>query len=188
MTAFLFRILGWKVLGTPPYPVAKAIWVGAPHHSNWDLFISIGARASMGIDIGFLAKKELFKWYSGWLFRALGGFPVDRSKGNNLVDAVVETFHKNERMHIALTPEGTRGDVAVLKTGFYHMALRAGVPLIPVGFDYARKAFVVDDPLWPTGDYQKDMKALYEFYLTISGTRKTWLATYAATGQIPAGR
>lgn len=185
MFAFVYKLLGWKVLGTPPYSIPKAIWVGAPHNSNWDLAISIGARATMRIAIGFLAKKELFKWYSGWLFRALGGYPVNRSKGTNLVDAVVETFNKNERMHIAITPEGTRSDVATLKSGFYYMALKAQVPLILVGFDYPRKAFVIHEPVWLTGDYTKDMRIVYDFYLTIGGQKKTWLEKYSLTGVIP---
>lgn len=185
MFAFLYKLSGWKVIGTPPYSIPKAIWVGAPHNSNWDLVISLGARATMRFDIGFMAKSQLFTWYSGWLFRALDGYAVDRSRGNNLVDAVVETFNKNERMHIAITPEGTRSDVATLKTGFYYMALRAGVPLILVGFDYPRKAFVIRDPLWLTGDFPQDIRAIYEFYLTIGGPRKTWLDTYARTGIVP---
>ncbi|MPR31984.1 1-acyl-sn-glycerol-3-phosphate acyltransferase [Salmonirosea aquatica] len=184
MFAFLFKLSGWKVVGTPPYAIPKAIWVGAPHHSNWDFLISVGARATMHFDIGFLAKKELFQWYSAGLFRALGGYPVDRTQGNNLVDAVVETFRENERLHIALTPEGTRRDVHALKTGFYYMALQAQVPLILVGFDYPRKAFVIRDPLWLTGDYANDMHAIYDFYLTIGGRRKSWLDMYARTGVI----
>ena len=188
MTAFLFKLLGWKVLGQPPYGVGKAIWVGAPHHSNWDLAVSIGARATMRFDISFLAKKEIFRWYSGWFFRALGGLPVDRTKANNLVDAVVEIFRENETMHIAITPEGTRDDVSALKRGFYYMALKADVPLILVGFDYPRKAFVIREPLHLTGDYQRDMEHFYDFYLTIQGPRKSWLQAYAETGEIPAAR
>ncbi|WP_373513177.1 1-acyl-sn-glycerol-3-phosphate acyltransferase [Persicitalea sp.] len=186
MFASLYKFLGWKVIGQPPYDIKKAIWVGAPHHSNWDLFISIGARAEMKFNISFLAKKEIFQWYSGWFFRALGGQPVDRSKANNLVDAVVDIFQENEAMHIAITPEGTRDDVSTLKRGFYFMALKAKVPLILVGFDYPRKAFVVREPLYLTGDYQADMRAFYDFYLTIQGPRKTWLKSYVQTGEIPA--
>jgi len=188
MFAFLYKILGWKVIGNPPYAVKKAIWVGAPHHSNWDLGISLGARATMQFDISFMAKKEIFQWYSGWLFRALGGLPVDRSKANNLVDAVVQIFEENETMHIAITPEGTRDDVPTLKRGFYYMAFKANVPLILVGFDYPRKAFVVREPLYLTGDYPADMRAFYDFYLTIQGPRKTWLKNYVATGEVPAPR
>lgn len=186
--AFLFRISGWKVTGTLPHSIKKAIWVGAPHNSNWDLIIGIGARATIGFQIGFLAKNDLFKWYSGWLFKALGGFPVDRSKTNNLVDAVVSIFKENDTIHIALTPEGTRSDVNKLKTGFYYMALHANVPIILVGFDYTKKAFVIREPLILTGDYYQDMKIVYDFYLAIQSPHKSWLRTYAKTGVIPASR
>ncbi len=112
--------------------------------------------------------------------------PVNRHKANNLVDAVVDIFQENEKMHIAITPEGTRNDVATLRKGFYYMALKANVPLILVGFDYVRKTFVMRDPLYLTGDYMTDMRAFYEFYLTIQGPRKTWLINYVLTSEIPA--
>jgi len=183
--AFLYRLSGWKVIGTPPRATPKAIWVGAPHHSNWDLIISIGARATMRFNIGFFAKNELFTWYAAWFFKALGGYPVDRRRAGNLVDAVVDTFRQNETMHIAITPEGTRSDVGSLRSGFYYMALKAGVPLILVGFDYTRKAFVIREPLHLTGDIEKDMKLFCDFYLSIQTPPKTWLITYQQTGKIP---
>lgn len=183
--AFIFRSLGWKTLGPPPYSIPKAIWLGAPHNSNWDFIMSVGARAQIKFDVGFLAKKELFRWYSGWIFKALGGFPLDRSKAQNQVEAVANTFQQHERMHVAIAPEGTRSDVAKLKTGFYYIALKANIPLILTGFDYPRKAFVISDPIYLTGNFQKDMKLIYDFYLTIQGPKKTWLKEYAKTGQIP---
>lgn len=184
--AFLFQLSGWKIIGSKPDSIQKAIWVGAPHNSNWDFIIGLGARAYINFKIGFLAKSELFKWYSGWFFRATGGFPVDRSHATNLVDAVVKSFMQNNQMHVAITPEGTRSDVSKLKTGFYYIALKAQVPLILVGFDYTRKGFVIREPLYLTGDYQRDMKIIYDFYLTIQSPHKTWLKVYASTGEIPA--
>ena len=183
--AFLYRLFGWKIIGSAPHGVQKAIWVGAPHHSNWDFIISVGARATLDFKIGYLAKKELFTWYAGWLFRALGGHPVDRARAGNLVDAVVYTFSQNDTLHVAITPEGTRTDVHRLRSGFYYMALKAGVPLILVGFDYGRKAFVIREPLYLTGDIQQDMKLFCDFYLTIQSPRKSWQTAYEQTGQLP---
>lgn len=165
--------------------VPKAIWVVAPHTSNWDFLVGLGTRATLDIFIGYLAKKELFTWYSGWLFKALGGYPVDRSKNKNQVDAVVETFRNNDYLHVSLAPEGTRSDVARLKTGFYFMALGAGVPLIPVAFDHASKTVTVGEALYLTGKYQQDMKQLYEFYLAAASEKKSWLKEYERTGTIP---
>lgn len=183
--ALLYRLSGWSSLGYVPKELKKAIWIVAPHWNSRDFFIGIGIRATIGIKIGFLAKNTLFKWYSGWLFRRLGGFPVNRSKSNKLVDSVAETFQKNESIHIAIAPEGTRSNVSRLKTGFYFMALKAKVPIVLVGFDHERKCVVFGDVIYPTGDYLKDMKPVYDFYLTIQSPKKEWLQNYEQTGEIP---
>lgn len=185
LIAFLFRLVGWKVVGAALVEVPKAIWVVIPHTSNWDFLVGLGTRATLKIWIGYLAKQELFTWYSGWLFRALGGYPVDRSRNKNQVDAVVETFRNNSSLHISLAPEGTRSDVARLKTGFYYMALGANVPLIPVVFDHKRKTVIVREPLYLTGNYQQDMKQLYDFYSSTGSVHKSWLKEYQRTGIIP---
>lgn len=182
--AFLFRIAGWKIIGRPPHEIRKAVWVGAPHNSNWDFILCLGARGEIKINIGFLAKSQLFQWYSGWLFRALGCYPVYRNKSTNMVDAVANLFDQNQVLHIAITPEGTRKDVERLKTGFYNIAIKAGVPLILIGFDYPRKALVISDPLPLTGHVETDLKKVYDFYSGIQGKHKTWLRTYEKTGII----
>jgi len=186
LAAFIFRIAGWKIIGRPPLEIKKAVWVGAPHNSNWDFMVCLGARGQMKMPIGFLAKSQLFTWYSGWLFKALGCYPVYRNKSKNLVDAVAKMFEENESLHIAITPEGTRKDVERLKTGFYHMALKANVPLILIGFDYPKKALVISDPFSLSGDFLIDLKTVYDFYATIAGKHKTWLRHYEQTGIIPA--
>jgi 1-acyl-sn-glycerol-3-phosphate acyltransferase len=184
ITAFLYRAAGWKIIGRYPTEIKKAVWVGAPHHSNWDFILCLGGRAELKINIGFLAKSQLFKWYSGWLFRALGCYPVYRNKASNLVDNVAAMYEQYDSLHIAITPEGTRKDVDRIKTGFYHIALQANVPLILIGFDYPRKAIVISEPIRLQNDFEKDMKVIYDFYLTIHGKRKTWLNNYEKTGLI----
>lgn len=184
IAAFLFSVSGWKIIGTPPRNVSRAVWAGAPHTTNWDFIVCLGGRAALKMDIGFLAKSQLFKWYSGWLFRAMGCYPVYRDKSSNMVDTVADMFSQYERLHIAITPEGTRKDVDRLKTGFYHIALKANVPLVLIGFDYPRKEVVVSDPIFLQNDFQKDMRTIYDFFLTIGGKRKTWLRNYERTGVI----
>jgi 1-acyl-sn-glycerol-3-phosphate acyltransferase len=184
ITAFLYRAAGWKIIGRYPTEIKKAVWVGAPHYSNWDFVVCLGGRAELKINIGFLAKSQLFKWYSGWLFRAMGCYPVYRNKASNLVDNVAAMYKEHESLHIAITPEGTRKDVDRIKTGFYHIALKANVPLILIGFDYPRKAIVISEPMYLQNNYEADMKAIYDFYLTIEGKRKTWLKNYEKTGVI----
>ena len=183
--ALLYRLAGWSTHGHIPKDLKKAIWVVAPHWNNWDFLVGIGVRAYIGMYIGYLGKSTLFKWYSAWFFRGLGGYPVNRTQSTNLVDSVAETFQKNEFIHIAVAPEGTRSNVSKLKTGFYFMALKAQVPFVLVGFDLTRKCVVFGDVIYPTGNYVKDMKPVYDFYLTIQSPKKEWLQNYEQTGEIP---
>tara|TARA_R110002124_G_scaffold26614_1_gene95764 strand:- start:80 stop:637 length:558 start_codon:yes stop_codon:yes gene_type:complete len=173
--AFLFQLTGWRIKGTAPFEVKKAIWVVIPHTSNFDFFIGLGTRAVLKMDIGYLAKKELFRWYSGWFFRKLGGYPVERKKATNLVDAVAKTFQEHDTIHIAIAPEGTRKDVKKLKSGFYYMALGAQVPIIPVCFNWTAQQVIIGNPLFPTGDFNTDVQKIYAFYLENSDVRKSWL-------------
>lgn len=104
LTRWLFRIAGWRVVGPIPR-VPKAIWVVAPHSTNWDFLIGLGIRPTIHIWIQYLAKSSLFTWYSGWLFRLLGGKPVYRDKAHNLVDSMADVFTQNEYLHICIAPE-----------------------------------------------------------------------------------
>ncbi|MGV3560614.1 1-acyl-sn-glycerol-3-phosphate acyltransferase [Larkinella arboricola] len=180
---WLYKLAGWKLVGPVP-TVPKAIWVLAPHMTNWDFPVGLGGRATTGIWIQYLAKKELFTWYAGWLFRILGGKPVDRSRSNNLVDAMADVLNQNEYLHVCILPEGTRSDVERLKTGFYYIALKANVPLILTGFDYPRKTIFLSDPMYVTGNYEEDMRPIYEFFSQLQGKKKTWLKRYEQTGLI----
>ncbi|MFC5408120.1 1-acyl-sn-glycerol-3-phosphate acyltransferase [Larkinella bovis] len=183
LARWLYKLAGWKLSGPVP-DLPKAIWVLAPHNTNWDFLVGLGGRATTRIWIRYLAKKELFTWYAGWLFRLLGGKPVDRSRSHNLVDAMVDVLVQSEHLHICILPEGTRSDVERLKTGFYYIALKADVPIILTGFDYPRKTIFLSEPLWMTGDFENDVRPVYEFFSRIQGQRKTWLKRYEETGII----
>lgn len=180
----IYYLVGWRTIGRVPSELKKAVWVVCPHWRTSDFLVGIGVRSYVNINIGYLGKSTLFKWYSSWFFKGLGGYPVDRSKSNNLVEAVANTFNQHQTIHIAIAPEGTRRDVEKLKTGFYYIALKANVPIVLVGFDYPRKSVVFGDVIKFTGDYVKDMKPFYDFYATIQGPKKKWLKDYLETGVI----
>ncbi len=165
-----FKLSGWRVEGSfEPVP-PKFIAIIGPHTSNFDFIIGVFARSYLGLQATkYLGKKELFRFPYGFIFRALGGYPVDRSRHNNLVDAVVDIFNRHERFSIALAPEGTRSKVDRLKTGFYHIARKAGIPIYPVGFDYATKRIVIAPPLLPTDNIREDFRLLLSFYENIKG-------------------
>ena len=123
----------------------------------------------MDVEINFVGKKELFTFPLGYYFRSVGGAPLDRTGGKNNVDATAEVFSKQETFRLAFSPEGTRKKVAELRTGFYYIALKASVPIIPVAFDYGKKEVKVGDPFIVTGNYEADMKVILPFFKGVIG-------------------
>ena len=168
--SLIFRIVGWKVSGSVPESLKQFVVIVAPHTSNWDFFVGLAARSLLRLDdTYYIAKKELFRAPFGWIFRKLGGFPVDRSRNTNLVDAVVELFNKYPKFSIAITPEGTRSYAPKWKTGFYYIALKAHIPIVMVGFNYAKKEVSVEPPFMPTGDVDADIEFMMSHYRKIPG-------------------
>ena len=165
----LFNLWGWKLKKTYPKGVRQSVVVVFPHTSNWDFPIGILLRPIMNEDIGFVGKSSLFKFPLGGIIRWLGGYAVDRSKHNNFVDAVAHIFTTEPDFKICITPEGTRKKVDKLKTGFYHIAMEAKVPLVLGKFDWGNKEISFSDPFYPTGDYAADMKQIAQFYKGVKG-------------------
>jgi 1-acyl-sn-glycerol-3-phosphate acyltransferase len=165
----IFYVIGWKIKGSIPKDCPKYVLIVAPHTSNWDFFLGLAVRSIKKMDTKYLAKKELFKGVSGKIFKALGGYPVDRSKNTNFVDAVADLFENNDRFSIAITPEGTRKYVAKWKTGFYYIALKAKVPLIMASLNYRDKVVEFSPPFNPSGDLQTDLKEILAHYKKIPG-------------------
>ena len=153
------KLTGWKLVGQMPN-VPKFVIVGVPHTSNWDAIVASLAMLASGFKYTFLIKKEWFFWPMGTLFRALGGYPVDRGKGNNVVDQVVELFEKEEKLCIGFPPEGTRSKVAKYKSGYLRAAYAAEVPVFICAFDGPKKRVVLDRLFPLTGDLKKDNVAL----------------------------
>ncbi|GAB5603486.1 lysophospholipid acyltransferase family protein [Thermus sp. FJN-A] len=148
----------------PPPPSRKYVLIGAPHTSNWDFFVGILALWALGIRARWLGKKELFRPPLGPLLRLLGGIPVDRSRREGLVDQVAEVLRQEEEIAILITPEGTRSQAPFWRTGFYYMALKAGVPIALGYADFPRKEVGIGGYLWPTGDLEGDFAKIRAFY------------------------
>ncbi len=168
-TFILNRILGWKVENGFPKAPRKYIIIAAPHTSWMDFPIAILARVSEGTMVHFIGKGSLFKFPLGYFFRALGGTPVDRSKSNKLVDAVIDLFNSKEEFRLALSPEGTRKKVTAWKTGFYYIAKGANVPVVMAAFDFENKKLKISAPYDITGDLEKDFEHFNLFYKNIKG-------------------
>ena len=151
----LNKIIGWKVIGYLPKKEKYVIAV-VPHSSYFDLIIAVLIRTHSGLKIKFIGKKELFNPITSFLFKYLGGIPVDRSKKLNIVDEIVDLFKSGKIKILAIAPEGTRKRVKKWKTGFYYIALKANLPILMVSFDYMRKEVKINDKFYPSGDIDKD--------------------------------
>ena len=158
-----FKFQGWTVEGTAPSP-RKFVIIAAPHTSNWDFVYFLGAADALNLNLSFMGKQSLFKWPFERAMRDLGGIPVDRSHNTNAVDATVAEFSKRDEFMITIAPEGTRSHSGKWKTGFYHIAVGAKVPMVLGLMDYKRKVVGLGPAIMPTGDYEADMVELAKFY------------------------
>ena len=159
---------GWSVAGNLP-DEPKFVIAVVPHTSNLDFPVGLILIFSLGLRLDFLGKDTLFWEPLGSVLRWLGGVPIDRSVRGGLVDQAVKHFGERDQFVLAIAPEGTRAKVDRWKTGFYHIAYQAGVPIVPVGFDYATKTIQIGPPLTPSGDMEADFAALRSFFAGIQG-------------------
>lgn len=164
----IMKITGWKQDGVLP-DFKKFVVIVAPHTSNWDLFYGIVIAFAFRVDVYYMAKHQLFRFPFAHIMRWLGGIKTDRSHAGNMVDQTIEQFKKRDQLIIALGPEGTRSRAKGWKSGFYYIALGAGVPIQLAFLDYARKAGGLGPLLHPTGDIEADMGEIRKFFSTVTG-------------------
>ncbi len=165
----IFKWTGWRITGDIPPDLSKYVMIIAPHTSFHDFYIGYAARGIKKLKTRFVAKKELFWFPLGPILKWLGGYPVDRKKNERLVDRVVEIFNSKAAFSIALAPEGTRKKVPRLRSGFYHIAKNAGIPIVMVGFDYKKKTVEIQDPIFPGDNKEKDFQFMWEYYRGVTG-------------------
>lgn len=173
-----FNLFGWKLKGEIPKTLKKSIIIVAPHADWVDFPVGLYARASLKTKVSFLGKAELFKGSFGFFFRWIGGKPVERFSNNGMVDSVVDLYNTNEKLHIALAPEGTRKAVSKLRTGFYFIALEAKIPIIMVVLDYPNKRIVVREPFYLSGNIEEDLREIALYYNQFDGIKKDWIKNY----------
>lgn len=164
-----FRIMGWRLNGTLSPELKKCVMIVVPHTSWVDFFIGVLTRGSIGLEMHYVAKKELFRPPFGAWFTWMGGAPLNRSMNENKVDAIAQLFNEREVFRLAIAPEGTRKKVDNWKTGFYYIALKAGVPVVAVAFDYGKKEVKIAPPFNPTGNIEADFKILEHNYKGVTG-------------------
>lgn len=161
--ARLLGLMGWKVAGAIPNH-GRLVIAGAPHTSNWDFVTAMFLVMALGVKFSYLMKKEAFFWPFKGLFMALGGIPIDRSRGDAVMEDMKTWFENNEHCWVGITPEGTRGEVQRFKTGFLRIANVAQVPILLFAWHYPKKTFYLMESPPLSGDIEADVALIKAFY------------------------
>ena len=161
-------LLGWRIEGEIPNE-KKLVAIVAPHSSNWDFVVGLLAKYAIGVRASFLGKHTLFRWPFGALFRRWGGIPVIRDASHDVVDQTVAEFARRETLVLAIAPEGTRKPVSRWRTGFYHIARGAKVPILLVTLDWGHKTVRFGPTLTVTDDVENDMARIQASYANVRG-------------------
>lgn len=164
---FILKMIGWKYEALTP-DFDKCIIVVAPHTSNLDFLMGKIAYTALGRNANFVIKKEWLKGPIGFILKKMGGIGVDRSKANRFTDEIAEIYRTRDKFSMAITPEGTRKRNAKWKKGFYHIAMKAQVPIVLVKIDYKEKYLGLFEVFTPTGDEHADLKTIQQKYRTVT--------------------
>ncbi len=156
-------LCGWRLVGEFPN-LPKLVFVAAPHSSWWDGVWGLMFKVALGLDASFMAKRELFVGPLGWLLRRLGGIPIERSAAHGVVEQMIERFDKRDRLWLGIAAEGTRKSVQKWKSGFWHIARAAGVPVMTIYFHYPEKTIGIGPVFELTDDATADVARIREFY------------------------
>ncbi len=165
----LYTLLGWKTVGSFPKNIKKYVLIAAPHTHWVDFPLAIAIKWAEGLPANYIGKESLFKPPFGFIFRWLGGAPVDRSKNNNKVDAIIDIFNSRDKFILGISPEGTRKKVTKWKTGFYYIAKGANVPIVMAALDFKNKEVKISKPYFPTESMEKDLKFFYNYFDGVEG-------------------
>lgn len=164
----LYRVMGWKTNITVAFP-EKFIICLAPHTSNWDFVLGQLYSHAEGIRINYLMKKEWFFWPLGPIFKRTGGIPVYRQQKTSMTDTLAQTATEASEFRLCITPEGTRKPNAEWKRGFYFIAHKANIPVLLYAVDYERKLIQCTKSLIPSGDVEKEMPEIKQYFEGFKG-------------------
>ena len=164
------RLTGWRVAGGVPEN-RRYVLIAAPHTSNWDFLLMLVVALDQRIALHWMGKHTLFRWPFGALMRWLGGIAIDRNRANNTVAQMVEVFDRSPDLVVLTTPEGTRSQVSRWKTGFYHIAHGAQVPILLGYVNAPKKEVGFGSLFYPSGDLDQDLLKIQNFYADKVGIR-----------------
>jgi 1-acyl-sn-glycerol-3-phosphate acyltransferase len=164
------KLTGWQVVGEKP-AFKNYVLIVAPHTSNWDFPAGVSTAFMLGLNPFWMGKDALFRFPHGFIFSLLGGVAIDRSRSHNMVASSIRQLKDSEEFCLVITPEGTRSLTEGWKTGFYHIAHGAGVPLVLGFIDGATKRIGLGTTIVLTGDMDADFAQCAAFFKPIKGIR-----------------
>ncbi len=164
---FVNRFTSWRVGPLPN--IGKAVIIAAPHSSNWDGLFGVVGAYGIGVRINWMGKSQLFRWPLKSIMLKFGGMETDRSSSHGVVDQIADKLRAADRMWLVLAPEGTRKKVKKWRTGFWHIAKKAGVPIVCGFLHYPDKRIGFGPIIWPSDDMQADLEKLYAYYSQFQG-------------------
>jgi 1-acyl-sn-glycerol-3-phosphate acyltransferase len=183
----LYRWKGWALSGETSAP-KRCIILGAPHTSNWDFVFFLGTTHTLGITPSFMGKHSLFKWPMRRFMFDMGGISVNRSaKDANYVEQVVAEYGRREELALVIAPEGTRGAIVAWRSGFYHIAHGAGVPIVPAWVDNKTMRGGIGPAIATSGDFAADLKKIAQFYHSVMPDHPKLAVLYAQAGLAKGG-
>mgnify|MGYP000984495800 FL=1 len=171
ISRLILLVKGWTYNVDIMKPIDKCVLIVAPHTSAWDMAIGKSVFVLAKIPAKIAIKKEAFFWPMNWVLRYLGGTPIDRTPKDpgskqkiSLVDAMANSIKREKKICMVITPEGSRGKRKQWKTGFYHIAVKAQVPIALGYLDFDVKEAIIDKIIYPTGDMDKEMREIMDYY------------------------
>jgi 1-acyl-sn-glycerol-3-phosphate acyltransferase len=166
--------MGWRIEGEIPN-IPKFVAIAAPHTTNWDFILGMSSLMALNIRVHWIGKDAIFTWPAKYVWNWLGGKPVDRANPHGVVQQIVDMFNKSDQFLLGLSPEGTRKNKPSWRSGFYHIAQGAGVPILMAYFDFKNKKVGIGPLFHPTGDIDKDIAEMQNYYKQFTGKyRKSW--------------
>ena len=165
----LYTLFGWKVVGSYPKDLKKYVIIAAPHTHWLDFPLGVLLKYAEGVPANFIGKASLFKPPFGFIFRALGGAPVNRSKSTNKVEGIINVFNDREQFILALSPEGTRKRIVKWKSGFYYIAKGANIPILMTTFDFGNKEVKISEPFYTTDNKENDFNVIFDYFKGVKG-------------------
>ncbi len=167
----IMRLVGWRFIRPVPEDLHKCVLIAAPHTSYWDFALFLVALLTTRMRLTVLIKHTLFIGPIGWFLRYCGAIPIDRQRAAARVTQMVRAFETLDHLNLLITPEGTRSARTHWKTGFYHIAMAAKVPIAIGVVDAARKTITVAEIMTPSGNIDADMAKIYAIYDKAQGLR-----------------